>query len=209
MNFQAPAPATAKREERRDSIVRIAEQVFLAEGYSATSMAAIAAKVGGSKGTLYNYFPSKEQLFEAVIQDFCGRNAAVFSSLDFADGDIRAALTRFGGQVLRLMLSDDVIAMHRLIAAEAARFPEIGAAYYAAGMRRGKERLLARFGEAMDAGYIRRADPLVAAQHFFDLCLSGLHRHRLWNIGPHPTEAEIDANVENAVTTFLGGYRVK
>jgi TetR/AcrR family transcriptional regulator, mexJK operon transcriptional repressor len=203
----AQTVASPKREERRDAIVQIAKEIFLAEGYSATSMATIAARVGGSKGTLYNYFASKELLFEAVVQEFCERNAAVLSGLDVEAGDFRAALRQFGGQILRLMLTDDVIAMHRLIAAEAGRFPEIGAAYYAAGVRRGKERLFARFSAAMEAGHIRRADPMVAAQHFFDLCLSGLHRHRLWNIGPMPTEAQIDANVDNAVATFLDGYR--
>jgi AcrR family transcriptional regulator len=46
----------------------IARAAFL-EGYSATSMAAIAALVGGSKGTLYGYFANKEALFGAVVQD--------------------------------------------------------------------------------------------------------------------------------------------
>jgi AcrR family transcriptional regulator len=209
MDAAAALAPSLKREERRDAIIRIAKEVFLAEGYSATSMATIAAKVGGSKGTLYNYFTSKELLFTAVIQDFCERNAPVFSGLDVAEGDFDAALKRFGGQILRLMLSDEAIAMHRLIAAEAGRFPEIGSAYYEAVVRRGKRRLVERFEAAIAAGRIRAADPMVAAQHFLDLCMSGLHRHRLWNIGPPPTQADIDANIENAVKTFLDGYRVK
>jgi TetR/AcrR family transcriptional regulator, mexJK operon transcriptional repressor len=204
----APASLAAQgREDRREQIIQIAKQAFFADGYAATSMAAIAAKAGGSKGTLYNYFPSKEQLFEAVVAQFTERGAAVFAGLEVSDGDFRAALTRFGKLLIRHMMSDDAISMHRLIAGEAVRFPEIGEAYYRAVVHSGKQRLIDRFEEAMAAGHIRRADPQVAAQHFFDLCLSGLHRHRLWNIGPRPSNAQMDANVENAVDAFLDGYR--
>ena len=50
----------------------VAREVFFEHGYSATSMSAIAARLGGSKGTLYNYFRSKEELFEAQLRDVCG-----------------------------------------------------------------------------------------------------------------------------------------
>jgi AcrR family transcriptional regulator len=61
--------ATAK-DVRRQAIMQIARDIFLEEGYAAASMSAIAARLGGSKGTLYNYFASKEELFKAVIQDW-------------------------------------------------------------------------------------------------------------------------------------------
>lgn len=199
-------PQTPRREVRREGIIEIALRVFLAEGYSATSMSTIAARVGGSKATLYNYFPSKEELFNAVVQRFSERNAGVLTAIDVQSGDFRAALKRFGISILRLMLSDDVIAMHRLVTAEAARFPEIGEAYYQAGVNIGKQKLRDRFEAMMDAGLIRRTDPRVAAQHFFDLCLSGIYRYRLWNIGKQPTDAEIEENVDHAVHAFMDGY---
>lgn len=199
-------PLKRDKTAKRESIVLTAKDIFLREGYSATSMATVAAQVGGSKATLYNYFPSKEDLFVAVVQEFCERNSEVFGSLDWGAGDFRSALTRFGRGIARLMVSDEVIAMHRLIAAEAGRFPEIGEAYYNAGVSRGKEQLHARFEAAAAAGYIRVADPRMAAQHFFDLCMAGMHRRRLWNMGGTPTEAEIDAQVDAAVEAFLNGY---
>ena len=39
-----------------------------------------------------------------------------------------------------------------------------------------------------------------------DLCLSGLYKMRLWNVAPPPTEAQIDANVEAALATFMAAY---
>ncbi len=204
-----PTPAPTTREARREAIIAIAKEAFFADGYAATSMASIAAKLGGSKATLYNYFPSKEQLFEAVAREFTQRGAAQFEAVSFTDGDFRAALTRFGVLILRHMLSDDAIAMYRLIAAEATRFPEIGEAYYRAVLSSGKQRLIGRFEAAMMAGHIRHTDPAIAAAHFFELCMSDLHRHRLWNIGAPPTDEKIVANIDHAVTAFLDGYRAK
>ena len=56
-----------KKDERRANIMAIAREAFLHDGYAATSMSQIAAKVGGSKATLYNYFASKKDLFFAII----------------------------------------------------------------------------------------------------------------------------------------------
>src|ERR1700748_881544 len=67
------------RDSRREAILDVATEVFLEVGYSCASMSAIAARVGGSKGTLYNYFKSKEELFEAFVRRSCDRfGEAVF-----------------------------------------------------------------------------------------------------------------------------------
>ena len=50
------------------------------------------------------------------------------------------------------------------------------------------------------------ADTVVATEQFFDLCLAGIHRRRLWNITRHPTESEMRANVANAVNTFMRAF---
>ena len=83
--------ATPRRDLKRDAILLIAQQVFLEEGYAATSMSSIAARLGGSKGTLYNYFRSKAELFVAVIQEQCEVHQN--QMFDFAEPDIRKFLT--------------------------------------------------------------------------------------------------------------------
>src|SRR3546814_14826440 len=54
---------------RRKAFVEAARKGFLANGYAGTTMSSIASAVGGSKTTLWTYFPSKEALFEAVVDD--------------------------------------------------------------------------------------------------------------------------------------------
>jgi AcrR family transcriptional regulator len=203
MNIVVAKPA---KDERREAILAIARQVFMEEGYATASMSAIAARVGGSKGTLYNYFGSKAELFSAVIMAQCETGQAALFEFAAESADIAAALTALGRRLIRLMLSEEVMTLHRTVVAESIRFPEIGEALYEAGPRRGKEKLKALFAQAMADGLLRPADPQRAAEHAMELVLSGLYRRRLWNVGPMPTEAEMDANVEAAVTVFMAAY---
>src|SRR3569833_1853850 len=95
------------RDQRRERILDVAEEVFLEEGFAAASMSEIAARLGGSKGTLYNYFKSKDELFEAYVLWRCSMNLEEIYALD-SDGDsLRGTLTRVGAALLRRGLSDE------------------------------------------------------------------------------------------------------
>jgi AcrR family transcriptional regulator len=198
------AIATPRRDLKRDTILSIALQVFVEEGYAAASMSAIAARVGGSKGTLYNYFRSKAELFVAVIQNQCEvHQDQIFA---FADPDVRGFLTELARRFVRLLLSDEVITIHRIVVAEATRFPEIGEALYEAGPKRGKQRLIAYLQQAMADGRLRPADPERAAEQAMEMALGGMYRRRLWNVGPPPTEQEMEAAIASAVDVFMAAY---
>ena len=66
---QATAGTAGKENAKRRQIIEGARSLFLAQGFDAASMGEIARKAGVSKGTLYVYFESKEQLFEAIVED--------------------------------------------------------------------------------------------------------------------------------------------
>ena len=196
--------ATPRRDLKRDTILSIALQVFIEEGYAAASMSTIAARVGGSKGTLYNYFRSKAELFVAVIQNQCEvHQNQIF---DVPEPDIRKFLTELARRFVRMLLSDEVITIHRIVVAEATRFPEIGEALYEAGPKRGKLRLVAYLKQAMADGRLKQADPERAAEQAMEMALGGMYRRRLWNVGPPPTDDEIDAAIESAVNVFMAAY---
>jgi len=196
------------RDARRQGILDIARDVFLKEGFAATSMSCIAARVGGSKATLYNYFSSKEELFVAMIQDQCDRNHALLFDFDTDGSDFIEALRRLGERFVRLMLSDDILDMHRLVIAEAARFPKIGQTLYEAGPKRGHARLSAFLRKEMHRNGLRADDIDRAAGQLMDLCLTDLYRQRLWNVRGAATAEEIRANVDNALKTFLAAHCV-
>lgn len=67
---------TDPKERKRNQIVAGASRAFARSGFAGTTMAAIAAEAGVGKGTLYEYFPSKEDLFFAVFRWFSERTGA-------------------------------------------------------------------------------------------------------------------------------------
>jgi AcrR family transcriptional regulator len=195
------------RDARRHAIMDIARDVFIKEGFSAASMSTIAARVGGSKATLYNYFASKEELFVAMIHDQCDRNHALVFDFDTEGGDFIEALRRIGERFVRLMVSDEILALHRLVIAEAGRFPELGQTLYEAGPKRGHARLSAFLGEAMARNGLHADDVDRAASQLMDLCLTDLYRQRLWNVCGPPTQEQIRANVDDALKAFVAAHR--
>ncbi|RYG01116.1 MAG: TetR/AcrR family transcriptional regulator [Caulobacteraceae bacterium] len=206
------APPQSKREERRDErrdgILDVGRDCFLVDGYAATSMSSIAARLGGSKGTLYNYFKSKEELFEAVMQRQCGALAeTLFDVTD--DGEApRERLEHFASAFLKLLLTPESLGMHRVVVGESGRFPELGRMFYDMGPKVILTKIASYLSDLMDQGVMRRADPLVAAQQFKDLTISGVLQPRTWGvISGDMTDAEVEDQVNNAVDTFLRAYR--
>ncbi|MCX7587753.1 TetR/AcrR family transcriptional regulator [Phenylobacterium sp. 58.2.17] len=197
-----------RRDERRDGILDVARDCFLADGYAATSMSTIAARLGGSKGTLYNYFKSKEELFEAVMQRQCGALAETLFDVDHDGDDARERLQHFAGKFLTLLLTPESLGIHRVVVGESGRFPELGRMFYDMGPKVILTKIAGYLSDLMDQGVLRRADPFVAAQQFKDLTISGVLQPRTWGvIEGDMTDAEIEDQVNNAVDTFLRAYR--
>jgi len=206
MNPPALSRREERRDERRDAILDVARACFLAEGYAATSMSAIAARLGGSKGTLYNYFRSKEELFAAMMERQCGELQDVLFDVSSVGEAPRERLTHYARNFLALLLSPTPMALHRLVIAESERFPELGRAFYESGPKIVMARIAAYLAELMDSGALRRADPLIAAQQLKDLAISGVYQPRLWGVIEDPTPEEMDAQIERAVDTFMRAY---
>ncbi|WP_312857029.1 TetR/AcrR family transcriptional regulator [Novosphingobium chloroacetimidivorans] len=126
---------TSKREQnklrRRASIVEIATRSFLERGYAATSMSAIADELGGSKATLWSHFASKEELFTAVVDDLVARLSIEIEEDLIHDSFSIEGLRRYVLRYLKKLMSDQAIALFRLMIAEGGRFPEIVAVFHA------------------------------------------------------------------------------
>jgi AcrR family transcriptional regulator len=197
------------RDARREAILDVARDVFLAEGYADASMSTIAARVGGSKGTLYNYFKNKEDLFAAYVVRHCAWQRDSMFELSSGVGDIRATLIEVGRTFLSIVLSDFSIANFRVIVAEAQRTPALGAAFHETGPRRGAEILGAILQQAIDQGQLKIDDPVHAAHQFIGLCQNWMMKARLCNAMAEPTPDEIDREVLPAVELFLAAYQVK
>ena len=200
-----PGRRAARKADRRRAILEVAERSFLERGYAETSMSTIAAELGGSKTTLWSYFPSKEALFEAVLD---GMIADFEQRLDEAltpGGGAEAVLFRFGRVILDKMMNPKSIALHRLIASEAERVPEMGRAFAERGPDRLRRRLCLWMEGEMEAGRLRTGSPLLAARQLVALTQAGCYMDRLWRpIGS--LRIDIDADVAAAVSSFLAAW---
>src|SRR3712207_5867039 len=117
--------ATLDAEEIRGpkprAILDAAAELFLAHGFAAVSMDAVARQAGVSKATLYAHFPGKDALFAAMVAERCDRMAAEVSALAEHGGGTEAALRRLCRTVLGFLVAPSTIAIHRIVQAEATR----------------------------------------------------------------------------------------
>jgi AcrR family transcriptional regulator len=202
------SPSTEESQEsaKRRQILDGARQVFLASGFDGASMGEIAKAAGVSKGTLYVYFDSKEKLFAALTTEEKRGLAEVLFKLNADDPNVRSVLSQLGHTYVSRMGTPEHISSIRMVIGAAEKFPALGRAFFEAGPCQGIARLSAYFDRQVQAGRLSIGDTSVAAQHFLDLCASGVMKRQLFAVGGPPTQEEIKINVENALRVFFAAY---
>jgi AcrR family transcriptional regulator len=199
------------RARKRDAITQAARLVFGRQGYSRTSIDAIAAEAGVSTRTIYNHFPGKEHLFASVLTASATQVATSVvegAAVAFAEPlDVERALVGLG----RLLAAQQTafpehFAMVRQIDAERAHFPDsVFEAWQDAGPRRVRAEVVARLGGLAQQGFLTLDEVERAALHFVVLTtaevLERFRRH-----GAPPDEKETAEMVSTGVAAFLRGY---
>ncbi len=195
-------PRQRRKEARPQELLQAALELFVARGFSATRSDDVAARAGVSKGTLYLYFPSKEELFKAVVRN----NIA---SLIAAGQDIADSFEGSSEELLRLLMhawwqrvgDTDAGGIFKIIIAEVRNFPEL-AQFYADEVILPAYRLVSgTLQRGIDRGEFR-AVPVREATHTLiaPMLLQALHRHSVGacittGLEMHPP-ALIDAQVD-------------
>jgi AcrR family transcriptional regulator len=200
--------ALADREDRakRRQIMTGAREVFLAMGFDGASMGEIARKAGVSKGTLYVYFTSKEQLFEAITHEECKAQVEGVFAFDSDDHDVEAALTRLGCGYIKFLCRPGGMSALRTVISISERMPEIGRQFYETGPMQGVATLRRYLENEVAAGTLAIDDCEVAAAQFMDSCRSTMFLPLLFNAGDPPTDERINHVVGIAVRMLLAAY---
>ncbi len=192
--------------EKERQILRGAGTVFAQEGYEGASMSRIACEAGVSKGTLYNYFDGKADLFAAFVNEECTRKiSALFD--DANDGtEPEAALRRIAERMVRMIVSPTGVTIFRVTMSEASKFPELARLFYDAGPARATGYMACWLDRQTKAGRLCVDDAQFAAEQFFALCQTRLGMLcRLQLVGA-PTDSEVARVVDSAVMMFLRTY---
>ena len=199
------------KKERRLKILSVAAELFFENGYERTSMDEINKRAGGSKGTLYRYFPSKEELFaEAIAFIVSEKIEGVINAihkLKRSKEDVWDSLISFGINYLNLHLSPDMLKITRIIIAEAERM-NIGKTLYQCGQEKGWKEITRLFESLINDGKLRKVEAGVASVQLKGLFDAGPLDNRLRGIVADVSDAEIRQHVEMAVDTFRRAYQV-
>ena len=188
-----------RTEEKRREIIRIAARLFDELGYERASMSAIAARVGGSKATLYGYFSSKEDLLRAVLERDVSEEGDRLMQELLSEKDLRSGLIRLG--IAFLTGHPARSATIRTVANQ-----PIAQEFYETVFRPAWQRLADRFAAMMKEGRLKFADPWITAMHWKGLNeWDMLEKHLLCaNIGANPNDVVTAATA--AADAFLKVY---
>lgn len=200
------AASSKLTDTKRAQILSGARAMFMEYGFASTSVEKIAKAAGVSKGTIYNYFPSKEVLFVALVTGECEGEAHLPDAADLIDAPIDKVLTQFGSQCLEGLLHEDLQRLFRIVLAEVMQFPQLGQLIESTGPAT-SIKVLAEYLEKLDAaGRLSIPHPQLAAEQFMALCDAGIIRRLQLSVS-NPTQEEIRFQVASAVQLFINGYR--
>lgn len=185
----------------RERVLRAATSSFLAHGYG-SSVDAIARRAGVAKQTVYEHFPSKDELFKEAARGLARR---VLVALDAEPRDVRATLSRFALAYRRRVLGAQGIAIFRALVPEVPRFRALARSMYAAGAGETVRRLAAYLQKAMDAGQLRRDDPELAAELLMGMLVGHERIKRLFGV-THSKAGGVQ-RAERIVDCFLRAYQ--
>ena len=152
----APPRRTRRKEARPGELLEAALSLFVEKGFAATRVEEVAARAGVSKGTLFLYFPSKEELFKALVRHtISGRFTEWNEELNHFTGS-SAELVRYCMHSWWERIGMTKAAgISKLVMSEAGTFPEIAAFYQQEVMGPGHDLLKRVLQRGVDSGEFR------------------------------------------------------
>ncbi len=198
-------PPMRSDEETRRLLIEAAAVEFETKGYAATCMADVAQRAGVSTKTVYRLIPTKADLLTRVVSDRIGQfmleiDADALDALPTSE-----ALERMLAAYGMLTLSQQSIAIHRLVIRECDQFPEVAAAFYQGAVRRANEGIAAWLRRQRDRGLIKLDDPDVAAGMLRGMMSMDPQRAVMLGQRDVPDADEVAARAKQCARLFLKG----
>lgn len=190
--------------EKRVVILQAAAALFGSQGYAGTSLAQIADGAGVSKATLFKQFPTKSDLFDAIVDDAWSTDATPSEQPDPADP--AAALSLLGTTYAELIGRPGMAGLFRLVIAEAPAFPDLARRQFDLGKEPFFDRVRTFLEQAHAAGTLSVDDATIAATQFLGMISNYVLWPRLLLVEWEPAADEVDRVVAEAVRTCLARY---
>jgi len=197
-------PVSTRGQKRKAKILSAATKLFLSVGYGNTSIDAIVEQSGGSKATLYSYYPTKADLFRAVVDSIVTRHVGPeLQSLD----NVRDTLVTFAEHRLRVVFAREHRALIRLIISERDRFPDIARMYYEQGPLHSHMMLRDYFESLIKKGLIAMRSADEACEFFRGMLMHQRYIEQLYLSARPLSSEEISVKARHVVDRFLDAYQ--
>jgi AcrR family transcriptional regulator len=193
-------------QEKRAAILAAALQLFSEEGYDKISLARVAEAANVSTATLFKQFPTKADLFGAIVIDYWSTGTDGGGTLP--PGAPEAGLTSLGSQYAALLLRPGMAGLFRMVIAEARQFPELGRVQFDLGKVPFFDRVCSYLEAETAHGTLAVDDPNMAATQFLGMISNWVLWPRMLLVDWELSAEEVEKAVTSAVTTFLARYGV-
>ena len=204
----APKPGRPRRGTelaRTTALIDAATRVFLREGYGLASIDKVAAEAGVSTRTIYGRFKNKADLLGAVIGRLVDRMSTILRTVDLNRLAPRAALMAIAQTITERSRDPDSMALFRIVATEAHRFPELAAKMRETDKRCVDMAVAAYFRDQAGRGRLTLTDPDRAAKLFLQMICSELHESLLFGDEAALPELDCKSHLEHVIDIFLLG----
>ena len=196
-----PKPRYQRRkEDRPQEITEAALEAFAEKGYAATRVEEVAKRAGVSKGLMYLYFKTKEELFKAVVKSVVVRRvdqligtveSTNLSSEDFIRGPLSSFLKQLPGSPVAIVI--------RLLISEGSRHPDLVDYYYDNVVAKGLAAISGFVERGVDRGEFRKSVITELPQLFLAPVMLSI----IWNIIFKSRELDTDKLIETQIDMLL------
>ena len=207
----SPTKRERRKEARPGELLDAALALFVEKGFAATRVEEVAARAGVSKGTLFLYFPSKEELFKAVVREtLSGRFGEWNQELAAFQGDSVELLQYTMRSWWERIGMTTASGITKLVMSEAGTFPEIASFYRHEVIDPGKELLKRVLQRGIDRGEFRAMDLDTAVYSLIaPMIFLLMWKHSMAPCCPPSDRLDPVAFLDTQVDLLLGGMLVR
>lgn len=204
---QGGRPTRLEAERRHQSLLSAATRLFLENGWDGASVDEISRQSGVAKRFIYARYPDKAALFVAALQRYLDEQIEVLHKAEAQPIDIEHGLYGLGERLLEIALRPETLAFHRLLIAEAPKFPDLAKLF----ADRNRRRVIGEISDVLSGyasrGRIQCGDLETIAEQFFILVI-GIPQRLALLVGRDDAVSS-RRRIKAAVRLFLDGCRTQ
>jgi len=192
-------------QRKHQEIIDAALKEFKERGYTGTSMDRISERAGASKRTVYNHFPSKEQLFKDIVNEMYQRTITDTEYVYYPDRPLKEQMYEILEAEAENLLSEELVELSRVTFSEYIRSPELAGQVFSDIQRTGSG-IVSWLQEAEADGRLQMPSLPIAVRQLVAMIKSYFFWPRLFGDSRKISKKDRQEFIESTVSMFLKYY---